>query len=157
MQRSNIYEVQEHDDSGIFRTKLSVMSANDTHAHFHRSWTNQDYQIFADGTPDKVEHRVQSQHNAHIHVKDGKVERVHCANKAFFRPSNGHPRAENCEGFKGQEQDIEMSTKRFSKPTLRSCLGPKHYRSMRSASEEPHVKISRTLNKDSLCLLILRR
>ena len=60
------------------------MSANDTHAHFHRSWTNQDYQIFADGTPDKVEHRVQSQHNAHIHVKDGKVERVHCANKAFL-------------------------------------------------------------------------
>ena len=150
MQRSNIYEVQEHDDSGMFRTKYSVMSANDTHAHFHRSLTNQEYQIFADGTPDKAEHRVQSQHNAHIHVKDGKVERVHCANKAFFRPSNGHPRADNCEGFKGQEQDIEMSTKGFSKLTLRSCLGPEHYRSMRSASEEPHVKISRTLNKDNL-------
>ena len=113
MHRSNIYEVQEHDDSGIFQTKYSVMSANDTHAHLHRSWTSQDCQIFADGTPDKAEHRVQSQHNAHIHVEDGKVERVHRTNKAFFRPSNGHPRADNCAGFEGQEQDIEMSTKGF--------------------------------------------
>ena len=155
--RSNIYRVEEHDDSGIFRTKYRVISANDTHAHLHRSWTNQDYQMFADGSPAKAEHRVQSQHSAHIHVKDGKVERVHRTNKAFFKPSNGHPRAENFEGFKGQEQDIEISTKGFSKLTLRSCLGPEYRRSKRSASEEPHVKISRTLNKDSLCLLILRR
>ncbi|RMX40651.1 hypothetical protein pdam_00009913, partial [Pocillopora damicornis] len=136
--RSNIYRVEEHDDSGIFRTKYRVISANDTHAHLHRSWTNQDYQMFADGSPAKAEHRVQSQHSAHIHVKDGKVERVHRTNKAFFKPSNGHPRAENFEGFKGQEQDIEISTKGFSKLTLRSCLGPEYRRSKRSASEEPH-------------------
>ena len=134
--RSNIYEVQEHDDSGFFRTKYSVMSANDTHAHLHRTWTNQDYQTFADGTPAKAEHKVQSQHNAYIHVKDGKVERVHRTNEAFFRPANGHPRADNFEGFKSQEQDIEMSTKGYSKLTLRSCLGPEHHRSKRSATEE---------------------
>ena len=126
------------------------MSANDTHAHLHRTWTNQDYQTFADGTPAKAEHKVQSQHNAYIHVKDGKVERVHRTNKAFFRPANGHPRADNFEGFKGQEQDIEMSTKGYSKLTLRSCLGPEHHRSKRSATEEQHLKIARTLIRDNL-------
>ena len=148
--RSNIYEVQEHDDSGIFRTKYSVVSANDTHAHLHRTWTNFDYQQFADGTPAKAEHKVQSQHSAHVHVKHGKVEQVHRTNKAFFRPANGHPRAENLEGFKDQEQDIEMSTKGYSKLTLRSCSELEHHRSKRSVTEEEHVKAARSLNSENL-------
>ena len=120
--RSNTYEVQEHDDSGIFRTRYNIVSANDTHVHLHRTWRNNDYQQFADGTSAKGRHKVQSQHSAHIHLKDGKVEQVHRSNKAFFRPPDGHPRVENFKGFQDQEQDIEMSTRGYSKLRLRFCL-----------------------------------
>ena len=146
--RSNFYEAQEHDDSGIFRTKYSVISANDTHAHLHRTWTNHDYQQFADGTPARGQHKVQSQHSVHVHLKDGKVEQVHRANEAFFRPKNGHPRADNFKGF--QEQDIEMSTRGNSKLTLRSCSESEHRRSKRSTLEEEHLKTARSLTSDSL-------
>ena len=148
--RSNFYEVQEHDDSGIFRTKYNVVSTNDTHAHLHRTWTNFDYQRFADGTPAKAEHKVQSQHSAHVYVKHGKVEKVHRTNIAFFRPANGHPRADNLKGFKDQEQDIEMSTKGYSKLTLRSCSEPEHSRFKRFETEEEHVKTARSLYTDNL-------
>ena len=148
--RSEIYEVQEHDDSGIFRTKYNVLSANDTHAHLHRTWTNFDYQRFADGTPAKGQHKIQSQHSAHVHVKDGRIDQIHRTNEAFFRPANGHPRADNFEGFQGQDQDIEMSTKGYSKLTLRSCLEPEHRRSKRATTEEEHLKMARSLASDNL-------
>ena len=146
--KSNVYDVQEHDDSGIFRTKYNVLSANDTHAHLHRTWTNYDYQQFADGTPVKGEHKVQSQHSVHVHLKDGKVEQVHRTNKAFFRPPNGHPRADNFEGF--ENQDIEMSTSGYSKLILRSCSEPERRRSKRSAVEEEHLRTARSLTNDKL-------
>ena len=148
--RSNIYEVQEHDDSGIFRSNYNVLSANDTHAHLHRTWTNFDYQQFADGTPAGGQHKVQSQHSAHVHVKDGRVDKIHRTNEAFFRPANGHPRADNFKGFQDQEQDIEMSTKGYSKLTLRSCSEPEHRRSKRCATEEEHLKTARSLTSDNL-------
>ena len=148
--RSNIYEVQEHDDSGIFRTKYNVLSANNTHAHIHRTWTNFDYQKFADGTPAKGQHKIQSQHSAHVHVKDRRIDQIHRTHEAFFRPANGHPRADNFEGFQGQDQDIEMSTRGYSKLTLRSCSEPNRQRSKRSTSEEEHLKIARSLASDNL-------
>ena len=119
--KSSVYEVQEHDDSGIFRTKYNVLSANDTHVHLHRTWTNNDYQQFADGTSAKGRHKVQSLHSAHVHLKDGKVNQVYRTNEAFFRPPDGHPRVENFKNFRDQEQDIEMSTNGYSKLTLRDC------------------------------------
>ncbi|KAJ7365984.1 hypothetical protein OS493_002726 [Desmophyllum pertusum] len=146
--KSNIYEVQEHDDSGIFRTKYNVVSANDTHAHLHRTWTNFDYEQFADGTPAKGEHKVQSQHSAHVHVKDGRVDTVHRTTSAFLRPANGHPRAENFKDFR--KQDIEMSTKGYSKLTLRSCSDPEHHRSKRSTIENEHLETVKLLTRDSL-------
>ncbi|KAJ7311795.1 hypothetical protein OS493_039834, partial [Desmophyllum pertusum] len=146
--KSNIYEVQEHDDSGIFRTKYNVVSANDTHAHLHRTWTNFDYQQFADGTPAKGEHKIQSQHSAHVHVKDGRVDKVHRTTSAFLRPANGHPRAENFKDFR--KQDIEMSTKGYSKLTLRSCSDPERHRSKRSTIENEHLKTVKSLTRDSL-------
>ena len=148
--RSDIYEVQEHDDSGIFRTKYNVLSANNTHAHLHRTWTNFDYQKFADGTPAKGQHKIQSQHSAHVHVKNGRIDQIHRTHKAFFRPTNGHPRADNFEGFQGQDQDIEMSTRGYSKLKLRSCSEPKHQRSKRSLTKEEHLKITRSLDSDNL-------
>ena len=112
------------------------MSSNDTHAHLHRTWTNSDYQQFADGTPAKAEHKVQSQHSAHVHVKDGRVEKVHRTTSAFFRPAHGHPRAENFKDF--GKQDIEMSTSGYSKLTLRSCSGAKNRRFKRSTVDNQH-------------------
>ena len=148
--RSDIYEVQEHDDSGIFRTKYNVLSANYTHAHLHRTWTNFDYQQFADGTPAKGQHKIQSQHSAHVQVKDGRIDQIHRTHEAFFRPANGHPSVDNFEGFRGQDQDIEMSTGGYSKLTLRFCSEPKHQRSKRSTTEEEHLKIARSLASDNL-------
>ena len=142
------YEVQEHDDSGVFRAKYNVFSANETHAHLYRTWTNHDYQQFADGTPVKGEHKVQSQHSAHVHLKDGKVEKVHRSTKAFFRPSNGHPRAENFKDF--QNQDIEISTSGYSKLRLRSCSEPKHVRSKRSIINKDLPDTLQSLTRDSI-------
>lgn len=147
--KSNIYEVQEHDDSGIFRTKYNVLSVNDTHAYLHRTWTNHDYQQFADGTPVKGQQKIQSEHNAYVHLKDGKVEKIHRSTKAFLRPPNGNPRADNFEGFRDQEQDIEMSTGGYSKLILRSCLEREHGRTRRSVEEE-HMNAARSLSSDSL-------
>ena len=145
---SDIYEVQEHDESGIFRTKYNVLSANDTHAHLHRTWTNFDYEQFADGTPVKGEHKVQSQNSVHVHVKDGKVDNVHRTTHAFFRPTKGYPRAENFKKFR--KQDIEVSTSGYIKLTLRSCSIPNHQRSKRSTLENEHLKTVRGLAKDIL-------
>lgn len=148
--RANTYEVQEYDDSGIFRTKYNVLSLNDTHAHLHRTWTNFDYQQFADGAPPKGEHKVQSQHSVHVHLKDGKVDNVHRTTSAFFRPAKGHPRAENFKAF--AKQDIEMSTSGYSKLTLISCSGPEHQRSKRSTAWNEHLKTTKSLTRDSLLL-----
>ncbi|KAL9987460.1 hypothetical protein ACROYT_G001773 [Oculina patagonica] len=145
---SKKYEVQEHDDSGIFQTKYTVVSANDTHAHLHRTWTNFDYHQFADGTPAKGEHKVQSQHSVHVHVKNGKVDKVHRKTSAFLRPANGHPRAENFKDF--AKQDIEMSASGYSKLMLRSCSDPEHQRSKRSTTEKEHLKTMKFLTRDSL-------
>ena len=142
------YEVQEHDDSGVFRTKYNVLFANDTHAHLHRTWTNHDYQQFADGTPTKGEHKVQSQHSAHVHLKDGKVEQVHRWTKAVFRPRDGYPRAENFKDF--QKQDIEISTSGYSKLKLRSCFDPEHRRSKRSTTEKHHLHTLNSLTRESI-------
>jgi len=146
--KSTNYEVQEHDDSGVFRTKYNVLSANETHAHLHRTWTNHDYQQFADGTPVKGEHKVQSQHSVHVHLKEGKVERVHRSTKAFFRPPNRHPRAENFKDF--QKQDIEISTSGYSKLRLRSCSDPTKLRSKRSIIEKDHSDAVKSLTRDSI-------
>ena len=146
--KAPFYEGQEHDDSGIFRTKYSVISANDTHAHLHRTWTNYDYQQFADGTPTKGEHKVQSQHSAHVHLKDGKVEQVHRSTKAFFRPRNGNPRAETFKDF--QKQDIEISTSGYNKLRLISCSDPQHQRSKRSIIEKQHSDAVKSLTRDSI-------
>ena len=124
------------------------MSANDTHAHLHRTWTNFDYQQFADGTPVKGEHKIQSQHSAHVHVKDGKVDKVHRTTSSFLRPAKGHPRAENFKDFR--KQDIEMSANGYSKLTLRSCSYPEHERSKRSTTEKEHLETLKSLTKDSL-------
>ena len=148
--KSSVYEVREHDDSGIFRTKYNVLSANDTHVHLHRTWTNNDYQQFADGTSAKGRHKVQSLHSAHVHLKDGKVNHVYRTNEAFFRPPDGHPRVENFKDFGDQEQDIEMSTKGYSKLTLRDCAEPEHLRSKRSTIQEEHLQTIRSLTSDSL-------
>ena len=146
--KSTNYEVKEHDDSGIFRTKYNVLSVNETHAHLRRTWTNNDYQQFADGTPVKGVHKVQSQHSAHVHLKDGKVEQVHRSTKAFFRPPNGHPRAENFKDF--QKQDIEISTSGHSKLKIRSCSDPEHQRSKRSISEKHHLDTIKSLTGDTI-------
>ena len=140
--------MQEKDDSGIFRTKYNVLHNNDTHAHLHRTWTNHDYQQFADGTPVKGTHKVQSRHSAHVHLKDGKVEQVHRSMKAFFKPPNGHPRAENLDNF--ENQDIEVSASGYSKLRLKSCSDPYHPRSKRSVTEKEHLDILKTLTKDSI-------
>ena len=124
------------------------MSANDTHVHLHRTWTNLDYEQFADGTPVKGEHKVQSQHSAHVLLKDGKMDKVHRTSSAFVRPINGNPRAENFKDFR--KQDIEMSTSGYSKLTLRLCFDPKQRRSKRSISENEHLKTIRSLTRDSL-------
>ena len=146
--KSTAYEVKEHDDSGVFRTKYNILSANDTHAHLHRAWTNHDYHQFADGTPIKGEHKVQSQHSAHVYLKDGKLEKVRRSMKAFFRPPNSHPRAENFKDFK--KQDIEVSISGYSKLTLRSCSDPRHQRSKRSAIEKEHLDLVKSLTRDSI-------
>ena len=146
--KSTNYEAQEHDDSGIFRTKYNVLSVNETHAHLRRTWTNHDYQQFADGTPVKGKHKVQSHHSAHVHLKDGKLEQVHRATKAFFRPANGHPRAENYKDF--QKQDIEISTSGYSKLKLRSCSDPEHQRSKRSIIEKHHSDTVKSLTGDTI-------
>ena len=140
--------MQEKDDSGIFRTKYNVVHNNDTHTHLHRTWTNHDYQQFADGTPIKGTHKVQSRHSAHVHLKDGKVEQVHRSMKAFFKPPNGHPRAENLDNF--EKQDIEVSASGYSKMRLKSCSDPFHPRSKRSVTEKEHLDILKTLTKDSI-------
>ena len=124
------------------------MSVNDTHAHLHRKWTNFDYEHFADGTPVKGEHRVQSQHSAHIHIKDGKVDKVHRTASAFVGPTKGNPRAENFKDF--QKQNVEMSTSGYSKLTLILCSDLKQRRSKRSISENEHLKTIKSLTRDSL-------
>ena len=126
----------------------TVSSLPMTHAHLHRTWTNYDYQQFADGTPAKREHKVQSQHSAHVHVKDGKVEKVHRTTNAFLRPAKGHPRAENFKGF--VKQDIEMSASGYSNLVLRSCSDPDHQRSKRSITENEHLKTIKSLTRDTL-------
>ena len=146
--KSTVYEVEEKDDSGIFRAKYNVLHNNDTHAHFHRMWTNYDYQQFADGTPVKGKHNLQSYHSAHVLLKKGKVEQVHRSTKAFFRPPNGHPRAENVKNF--ENQDIEVSTTGYSKLRLKSCSDPHHPRSKRSVTEKEHLDILKTLTRDSI-------
>ena len=148
--KAKMFEVQEHDDSGIFTTKYHVLSDNGTHAHLHRAWTNHDYKQFADGTPVKGEHKVQSQHSAHVHFKDKKIEQVDRSMKAFFKPSNGHPRAENFKDF--EKQDIEISTSGYSKLRLRSCSDPQHRRAKRSVIEKDHVDCLKTLSRDSLLI-----
>ena len=112
------------------------MSANDTHAHLHRTWTNVDYRKFADGTPAKAEHKVQSEHSAHVHLKDGRVEKVERTTRAQFKPAHEHPRAENMKDFK--KQDIEISSSGYSKLVLRSCFGTQSHRSKRSTVEKRH-------------------
>ena len=148
--KSKTFKVQEHDDSGIFRANYDVLSSNDTHAYIRRTWTNHDYTKFADGTPAKGKHKVQSKHSTYVHLEDGKVKKVHRSTKASFRPANGHPRADNFEGFRGQEQDIEMSTSGYSKLTLRSCLKPKHGRTKRSIIKEENLTTLQSLSSDSL-------
>ena len=145
---SKNYEVQEHDDSGIFRTKYNVLSINDTHVHLHRTWTNFDYQQFASGTPAGGQHKLQSQHSAHVHVKDGRVHKVHRTITAFLKPAKGHPRAENFKGF--VKQDIEISARGYSKLLLRTCSDPKHQRPKRSISKNEHLKTLKFLSSDSL-------
>ena len=140
--------MQEHDDSGIFRAKYNVVSVNDTHSHLHRTWTNFDYQEFADGTPAKGEHKVQSQHSVHVQVKDGRVDNVHRTTNAFFKPAKGNPRVENFKDF--AKQDIEMSASGYSKLMLRSCSEPNHQRSKRSTTENEHLKTINSLTTDSL-------
>ena len=122
------------------------MTANESHAELHRTWTNYDYQEFADGTPVRGEHKVQSQHDVHVHLKEGKIHMVYRTNKAYFRPPQGHPRAENLDEF--PDQDIEMSTRGYSKLTLRSCSKSSHRRSRRSldVSDRP----GKTLKRESL-------
>jgi len=143
------YEVDEHDDSGFFRTRYNVVSINNTHSHLHRTWTNFDYQQFAGVTPAKGQHKLQSQHSAHIHLKYGKVEKVHRTTSVFLRPAKGHPRAENFKSF--AKQDIEMSTSGYSELTLRSCSDPGHQRSKRSVIKtDEHLKTVKTLTRDSL-------
>ncbi|CAH3192629.1 unnamed protein product, partial [Porites evermanni] len=95
-------------------------------------------------------HKVQSLHSAHVHLKDGKVNHVYRTNEAFFRPPDGHPRVENFKDFGDQEQDIEMSTKGYSKLTLRDCTEPEHLRSKRSTIQEEHLQTVRSLTSDSL-------
>lgn len=148
--RSNNFKVQEHDDSGIFRANYNMLSSNNTHTYIHRTWTNHDYEHFSDGTPAKGKHKVQSEHNTYILLKDGKVKQVHRSTKASFKPTNGHPRAENFEGFQGQHQDIEMSTSGYSKLTLRSCSKPLHERSKRSNAEDEDQKTAESLKSDNL-------
>ena len=148
--RSNNFKVQEHDDSGIFRANYNMLSSNNTHTYIHRTWTNHDYEHFSDGTPAKGKHKVQSEHNTYILLKDGKVKQVHRSTKASFKPTNGHPRAENFEGFRGQHQDIEMSTSGYSKLTLRSCSKPLHERSKRSNAEDEYQKTAESLKSDNL-------
>lgn len=146
--KSTVYEVEEKDESGIFRAKYNVLHNNDTHAHFHRMWTNYDYQQFADGTPVKGTHNLQSYHSAHVLLGEGKVEQVHRSIKAFFRPPNGHPRAENVKNF--ENQDIEVSASGYSKLRLKSCSDPHHPRSKRSVTEKEHLDILKTLTRDSI-------
>ena len=108
-----------------------------------------DYRQFADGTPVEGQHKIQSQHSAHVHVKDGRVDKVHRTASAFLRPAKGHPRAENFKGF--AKQDIEMSTSGYSELTLRSCSDPGHQRLKRSINEtDENLKIMKTLTRDSL-------
>ena len=140
--------MQEHDDSGIYRTKYNVLSVNHTHVHLHRTWTNHDYQQFADGTPVKGKHKVQSQHSAHVHFHDGKVEQALRSTKAFFKPPNGHPRAENFKDF--GKQDIEISTSGYSKLKLLFCSDPEHHRSKRSTIERNKSTTLKFLFRDTI-------
>ena len=143
------YKVEEHDDSGSYNAKYTVLAANESHAELHRTWTNYDYQEFADGMPVRGEHKVQSQHDVHVHLKEGKIHMVHRTNKAYFRPPQGHPRAENLDEF--PEQDIEMSTRGYSKLTLRSYSKSRHRRSRRSPNEDDdHAEYTKTLKRESL-------
>ena len=146
---SNMYEVEEQDDSGIFRTKYNILSNNDTHTHLHRTWTNHDYQQFADGAPVKGTHKVQSSHSAHVFLKDGKVDLVDRSTKAFFRPPNGHPRAENLKDF--EKQDIEVTTTGYSKLKLKSCFKAQNHRSKRSVvTDQIHLNVEKTVRRDSI-------
>ena len=143
------YKVREHDDSGHYKADYAVLTANESHAQLRRRWTNYDYEEFADGMPVKGEHKVQSQHDVHVDVRDGRIHSVFRTNKAHFRPSKGHPRAENVDGF--PDQDIEVSTNGYNKLTLQSCSQSKHSRSRRSAmSGEDHAQQVRTLKRETL-------
>lgn len=146
--KSSFYEVKEHDDSGIFLTKYNVITANDTYVHLHRTWTNNDYHQFADGSTVKGEHKVKSQHSAHVHLNDGKIEQVQRSMKALFRSSSGHPRAENHKAF--ENQDIEISTTGYSKMKLRRCSDAVHRRSKRSTSVSEHLDVVKSLIKDTI-------
>ena len=146
---STVYIVQEQDDSGVFKTKYNVLSDNDTHAHLHRTWTNHDYQQFADGTSVRGTHKVQSHHSAHVLLKEGKIEQVHRSTKAFFKPPNGHPRAENHESF--EKQDVEVATSGYSKLRLRSCSDAQRQRSKRSVvTDQEHVNSEKAVRRDSI-------
>ena len=143
------YKVREHDDSGHYKADYTVLTANESHAQLRRSWTNYDYEEFADGMPVRGEHKAHSQHDVHVDVRDGKIHSVYRINKAQFRPSKGHPRADNYDGF--PDQDIGMSTKGYNKLTLQSCSQSKHRRSRRSAtSGEDHTEQVKTLERESL-------
>ena len=148
--KSKAFKVQEHDDSGIFRTHYDVLSSNDTHAYIRRTWTNRDYTKFADGAQAKGQHKVQSEHSTYVYLEDGKVKQVHRSTKASFRPANGHPRADNFEGFQRQDQDIEMSASGYSKLTLRSCSKTKNGRTKRSTIKEESFSAVQSLTSDSL-------
>ena len=140
--------MQEQDDSGVFRAKYSVLSNNDTHTHLHRTWTNHDYQHFADGTPVKGTHKIQSYHSAHFLLKDGKVEQVHRSIQAFFKPASGHPRAQNHEDF--EKQDIEIATTGYSKLKLKSCYNA-HQRSKRSVvTDQEFLNTQKSVMRDSI-------
>lgn len=146
--KSSFYEVKEHDDSGIFLTKYNVITANDTYVHLHRTWTNNDYHHFADGSTVKGEHKVKSQHSAHVHLNDGKIEQVQRSMKALFRSSSGHPRAENHKAF--ENQDIEISATGYSKMKLRRCSDAVHRRSKRSTPVNEHLDVVKSLIKDTI-------
>lgn len=68
--------------------------------------------------------------------------------KAFFRPPNGHPRAENFKDF--EKQDIDISTTGYSKLKLISCSDPKHQRSKRFIAAKHHSDTVKSLTRDTI-------
>lgn len=95
--KSTVYEVEEKDDSGIFRAKYNVLHNNDTHAHFHRMWTNYDYQQFADGTPVKGKHNLQSYHSAHVLLKKRQSRTGASVDKGIFQASQWPSPSRKCK------------------------------------------------------------